>query len=285
MPDIFKYMSYRDYLRDFYREKKSGNPSFSYQSLANIAGFKSKSFIPHVIEGRRNLSEQSVHALYKVLKLSERGTLFFELLVSYDQAKSHRKKEYFFRRLVENGANTASRIMLKNSHEYYSCWYHSTIRELVTIVDFHDDYSLLSQFVRPRISPRQAQQSIKLLEKLGLIKRDKARYVQTDKNLTTGDTVQSVSVENFHLQNLALAAESIDNCPACSRDLSCVVASLSCDGFNQIKTELQNFRRKLVGIINRDENPDRVYHIAMQLFPTGYLTEAETLNENMQHTS
>lgn len=279
MPNIFQYMSYRDYIRDFYREKKLHNSSFSYQSLANMAGFKSKSFIPHVIEGRRNLSEQSVHALGRTLRLSEREALFFELLVSYDQAKSHRKKEYYFRRLIENGAGATSRIMLKNSHAYYSCWYHSTIRELVTIVDFRDDYSLLSQFVRPRISPRQVQQSIKLLEKLGLIKKNGTRYVQTDINLTTGDTIQSVSVENFHIQNLNLAAESIDNCPARFRDLSCMVVSLSCKGFNQIKTELQNFRRKLVGIINRDENPERIYHIAMQLFPTSDLTEADDLNE------
>ena len=280
MPDIFEYMNYRDYLRDFYREKKLENPVFSYQALANMAGFKSKSFIPHVIEGSRNISEKSAYRLARALKLSEKETFFFELLVSYGQAESHGKKEYFFQRLVEKGAGTRSRLMLKNSHAYYSCWYHSTIRELVTIIDFRNDYSLLSRFVKPRISARQAQQSVGLLEKLGLIKKEGDRYVQTDRNLTTGDTVQSVSVENFHVQNLMLAAESIDNCPAGHRELGCIVASLSPEGFERIKTEIRDFRKKLVGIINRDGRPARVYHLAMQLFPTSEQQKADNVNDD-----
>ena len=268
MPNIFNYMNYRDYLRDFYREKKRENPLLSYQSFAHMAGFRSKSFIPHVIDGTRNLSEESTHRLGKVLRLPEREMCFFELLVSYNQAGTHRRKEYFFQRLIEQGAGASSRFMHGSCHEYYSHWYHSTIRELVTIIDFNDDYSLLSRFVKPRISARQARQSVKLLEKLALIQKCGNRYVQTDRNLTTGAVVQSVSVENFHLQNFRLAAESIDNCPARHRELGCMVVSLSRTGFEQIKTEMLNFRKKLVGMVNRDEKPERVYHIAMQLFPT-----------------
>jgi len=31
MPNIFEYMDYREYLEDYYLEKKRANPAFSFQ--------------------------------------------------------------------------------------------------------------------------------------------------------------------------------------------------------------------------------------------------------------
>ncbi len=53
MPNIFNYMDYREFLEDFYDEQKSANKAFSYQYFANKAGFKSKSFIKLVIDGKK----------------------------------------------------------------------------------------------------------------------------------------------------------------------------------------------------------------------------------------
>lgn len=271
MPDIYNYLDYREYLRDCYQEKKQDNPGFSYQVLANLAGFKSKSFLPHVIEGTRNLSEASIPGIVQALKLSEREREYFELLVAYGQARSHAGKQRFFEALVEKGPRTKARLLLQNYHEFYSHWYHNSIRELVTIVDFGEDYARLARMLKPRISARQARRSVAMLVRLGLLRKEGNRYVQADRNLTTGFTVQSLSVENFHLQNLNLAGESIDTCPAQHRELGCMVAGLSQQGFETVKKEMREFRSKLVSIINRDEPAERVYHIAMQLFPTSEL--------------
>jgi uncharacterized protein (TIGR02147 family) len=60
----------------------------------------------------------------------------------------------------------------------------------------------------------------------------------------------------------------IDSVPAPERDVSCVVARLSDKGFAVIKTEVQQFRKRLMALIEEDKDPQRVYHISMQLFPT-----------------
>jgi uncharacterized protein (TIGR02147 family) len=268
MSDIFNYLKYRDYLSDFYREKKAANPSFSYHALSQKAGFKSRSFIPHVIEGTKNLSEKSAAALSGAMDLTERQAEFFELLVRFDQAPSHRLKDSYFLQLAEKCTNQQTRLLLSSSHAFFSHWYHATIRELVTILDFKDDYAALARMLKPRITVRQARQSVNLLVRLGLITQKDGRWVHTDKNMTTGDAVQSLAVENFHLQNLRLAGESIDNCPSQERDISCMVIGLSQPGYERIKTEVRSFRNKLVAIINEDEPADRVYHFNMQLYPT-----------------
>ena len=63
--------------------------------------------------------------------------------------------------------------------------------------------------------------------------------------VTTGDEVQSLAVENFHLQNLILAGESIDTVPGGQRDVSCLVLGLSRKGFESCKAEIQSLRKRL----------------------------------------
>ena len=39
MPNIFGYLDYRDFLKDYYLEEKAKSPVFSFQYFANKAGF------------------------------------------------------------------------------------------------------------------------------------------------------------------------------------------------------------------------------------------------------
>jgi len=268
MPDIFEYLDYRDFLRDFYQEKKKQNPSFSYRVLADKAGFRSKSFFPQVLDGSRNLSEESILALGKMLKIDEKEMEYFKTLVSFNQAKTHSNKQHFFSQLMAMNSHTKRHIVINEKHAYYLEWYHSTIRELVTIVDFKDDYTLLARFVKPSISANQAKKSVELLLKLRLIAKDGERYIQTDPDISSGAQVQSFAVEQFHQQNFHLAAESIDLCPGKDRDISSIVAGLNSESFERVKEEIRTFRKLLISIINQSTDPNRVYHISMQIFPT-----------------
>jgi uncharacterized protein (TIGR02147 family) len=80
--------------------------------------------------------------------------------------------------------------------------------------------------------------------------------------------VLSAAVGGFHVRNLKLAAEALDTCPAEQRDISCIVAGLSPEGFAKVKARIQDFRKKLVETIRNDQPASRVYHINFQLFPT-----------------
>jgi uncharacterized protein (TIGR02147 family) len=107
-----------------------------------------------------------------------------------------------------------------------------------------------------------------VLLRLGLLERTENGYRQTDRIITTGDEVQSLAVHNFHLQNMAVAAGSLDSCPAPQRDISCLVVGLSEETFREFKGEIQRFRKKLLDISAREQAPDRVYHVNFHLFPT-----------------
>ncbi|MBN1600968.1 MAG: TIGR02147 family protein [Chitinispirillaceae bacterium] len=78
MPNIFTYHDYRQYLGDYYTEKKAKCPAFSYQNFSQKAGFSSKSFIFNVIKGKKALSRASVVKLSLAMGLSKTESAYFE---------------------------------------------------------------------------------------------------------------------------------------------------------------------------------------------------------------
>lgn len=268
MPNIFQFLNYRDYLKAFYGEEKVRNKAFSFQKMAWKAGFRSKSFFNEVIAGKKNISPTSVFSVAQALGLEGEAFAYFEGLVAFNQAKSLAERNRWFRHLSGFHKRGKTQLVTRDQFEFYSEWYHNTIRELVTILDFNEDYGLLGRLVKPAISAGKARDSVKLLVRLGLLVRAKSRYRQSDAAITTGEEVKALAIAAFHARNMNLAVESLESSPAAERDISCIVAGLSEAGFATVKAEIQAFRKKLIGIITNDVPATRVYHINFQAYPT-----------------
>ena len=272
MPDIFTYTDHRLFLKDYYDEKKRLQPSFSYQYFANRAGLKSKTFIYKVIAGQKALSKGAVFAVAQAMGQKKRETEYFEAMVNFTQARTEREREFYFNHLQTFGRHHSSAQIRQDQYTYFSKWYYPALRELVAILDFKNDFKLLARSLDPPITVVQARKAVQMLLDLGLIKRTSScRYCQTDKSLTTGDHVQSLAVQAFQKENLRLAAEAIDRHKRDDRDISTLTTSISEAGFRRISEEIAAFRKKLAGIIEKDEPADRVYQINFQAFPLSTL--------------
>jgi len=267
MPNIYNYLNYREYLEDFYNERKKEDSTFSFQVFADKAGFKSKSFIKLVIDGRKNLSKDSITKINRALKLKDKSFSYFYDLIAFNHAKKLSERNKYFQRLSRYNQRNKAKMVLAQQYDFYQKWYNNTIRELVAQVDFKEDYAKLGKMVKPPISARKARHSVELLLKLGLIKKVGTKHVQTDTIITTGNEVRSLAVQNFHVQNMMLAAESIDTVPRSQRDISCLVVGLSNEGMQEYKQEIQKFRKKLLEIAEKEKKVQRVYHVNFQFYP------------------
>jgi uncharacterized protein (TIGR02147 family) len=268
MPSLFEYLDYRKYLRDFYYERKRINPRFSYQIWANNAGFRSKSFFPELISGKKNVGDDAVDMIARSIGLDGKSFAYFEALIAFNQAKTHDQKTRAWARLSEFNPRSSVRLLVRDQHDFYRKWYHHTVRELLVMNDINDNWERLATLVRPAITPRQAKASVALLLRLGLVLKKGEKYELTDAVVTSGDEVRSVAVTEFHLQNLDVAKNAVTEFPAPERDISCVAAALSPQGFLAVKEEVRRFREKIVAIIAQDTRQNRVFHINVQLYPT-----------------
>jgi len=267
MPFIFEYNDYRKFLNDFYDEQKAKRRRFSYQKFADKAGFNTKTFLFKVIHGEKALSKKSILHVAAAMALKKRESLYFEALVNFNDAKNSREREHFFNRMRAFTRRGPSKVLREHQYSYFSKWWHPVVRELVTSRNFRDDFKALAKALLPAIRPKQAKDSVKLLLALGLIKKAKGGYLKTDAVVTTGDEVQSFAVQKFHRDALTLASDAIDRVPRRAREISGSVVFISKKNVETIKKEVQEFRKRLLAIAQRDRNADRVYLGHFSFFP------------------
>jgi uncharacterized protein (TIGR02147 family) len=265
---IFEYDDYRAYLRDLYRFYKETKPQFSYRYFSQKAGFRSPNFLQLVIDGKRNLSPESIEKFTNALKLSKKEAEFFRVLVYLNQARTVSEKKIYAEQLMQFRPLRCIHPLRQGQYRYYTEGHNIAIRELTTLPEFTEDPAWIARRLVPPISPQQARKSIDLLLQLGLLKRDESgRLVRSDAFISTGDEVTSTSVANYHRAMIQKGAEALDRFPGPARDISSVTMALSDENFQEIKALIQRFRKELLAIADQDQSPEGVYQVNFQLFP------------------
>lgn len=276
MPDIFTYLSYRGWLRDYYEAAKENIPAFSYRYFSRKAGYSSPNFLKLVMEDKRNLTADSVARFCKALKLSPAEARFFEALVDLDQAQNAQEKNEAFERVASSRRFRYARRMDRGFFDYLSHWYYPAIREMAARSDFQEDPSWIAAQLVPPIKPAQAREALDLLLELGLLERDGAgRIVRGNASITTGHEVQSLAIGNYHRQMLERAADSIELVPSTKRDISALTVCISPEAVPEFKKRIHEFRETLLHLGDQDQDPRSVYQINIQFFPlSGGLEDA-----------
>ena len=272
---IYDYTDYRLYLRDYYGEQKAKNPAFSYRYFARKAGFNSSGLYKDIVDGRTGITRSLILRFATAMKLSPKQQEYFETMVYFNEARTVEEKKLYFERMMKYHNSKAFRIDAAQ-YEYYSKWYYIAVRELLATSDFKDDYAAIARALNPGIRKEQASKAIKVLKKLGLVQKDKGGfYKAVDKILTTGSDVKSLGIANFQKSMMDLAKEAIDRHPSEHRNISTITFSVSKDTYTDIKAELDACRKRILGMVDRCENEDRVCQLNMQLFPLTQVREKE----------
>lgn len=276
---IYDYTDYRQFLRDYYEEQKKKNPAFSYRYFARKAGFNSSGLYKDIIDGRTGITRGMILRFSTAMKLTQKQQEYFETMVYFNEAKTVEEKNLYFERLMKFRDSKAFRVDA-SQYEYYSKWYYIAVRELLAINNIGDDYAAIAQVLNPTIRTEHAKKAIDVLKKLKLIQKNKNGYYKAADNiLTTGHEVKSLAIANFQKAMMDMAKEAIDRHPAQHRNISTVTFSVSEGIYNDIKAELDACRKRILGMVERSENEDRVCQLNMQLFPLTQIKEKKNASQ------
>jgi uncharacterized protein (TIGR02147 family) len=269
LPDVFQYIDFRKYLQDYYLKKKVLDRGFTHTYICHRLGQKNaKSYFNNVVKGRIDITATFIDRFISLLELNSDEAKFFRALVNYNQTRSPNEKEFFFDQLVRLN-KTPHQVVDANAYAYYKEWRHSVVRALLDIIDFKDDYKSLTSRLFPRLTIREARDSITLLKQTGLIKQDERGFWKpTDKVLVTGDFIKDAIVKQFQIKCLDLAKNALaDDTYKMKRNITMTV-SLSEKGYERISKRIMQFKSEVRSIIHKDEvSANRVYHINLNLFP------------------
>lgn len=271
---IFEYADFRAYLKDFYQFAKAEKKTFSYRFFARLAGCKSSATLKRVMDGSRNLSEKGIEGFCKALRLNREEADFFKQLVQLNQAKTSLEKAVFTREILRSRTYRKFHPLKESQFHYYTKWYFIVIREMANLPQFQEDPEWIARHVLPAITPKQAEDAIKELLKLGLLTRDsQGRLTQANTVLITPDEVTAAVVADYHRESMRKAAESIDLVQRENRDISAVTFRVSKETAKRIKEKIQKFRRDIADEASKESSPEEIYQLNLQLFPLTQVTK------------
>ncbi|MCX7725696.1 MAG: TIGR02147 family protein [Chitinispirillaceae bacterium] len=266
--NIFEYVDYRFFLKDYIELQRKISKKFSLRSFAEKAGLAA-SLLNDILSKRQNLTVSAMHKYAAAMELTPREIQYFEAMVGFTNAETNNEKNRFFNEMVRLRGRSAVKFLDVQQYEYFSKWYHPVIRELMVNFGLGDDAEAMSQVIVPYISPAKIRKAIKLLIELGLVyKGEDGSWHVTDKIISSEYEYESVFLRNYHLEMLERAKEALDRFKSDEREFQGVTLSTSKETFLRIKERLRSFTDELLNIAAAEkEKSEEVYQINLQMFP------------------
>jgi uncharacterized protein (TIGR02147 family) len=264
---IFSYLDYRKYLKDYYLHKKQTRRGFSLRAFSKRANLGSSNLLKRVIDGERNLTENTITKFAHALDLNKQETDFFRNLVHFCQSKTHQQKDYYYSQLIQHKKYHQVKPLEKEQYEFCSAWYHGIIRELI-VSEHYGSIEKISEKINPKISNKQIESSVQLLEKIGLIKKSpEGGWISSDAVITTGSECESVIVMNYHKNLLNMTKDRLEEVPSDQRYVNSLVLGVDKETIPILRKKIQDFCQDILKLVSDQEDASEVLVLTNQLMP------------------
>jgi uncharacterized protein (TIGR02147 family) len=267
MKSIFNYADYHFFLKDVFESRTPNGFSFTYEDFGERVGFTSKGFVTQIIQGKSKIPLRKIKKFGTALALNKKEIEYFELLVLFEHARSREQKNRIFNELSAKFKTRISHVGA-DKFDFYSTWYYSAVRSLLSYYPFTGDYKDLARQLNPAITPGQAKKAVALLERLSMVKKDgDGTYRLTERMISTGDAVDSLGLINYQRSTMDLAKDALDRYTKQERSASTLTLGLSKKGYAAIVEKLAGLRADLMAIAQYDTKIDRVIQVNVHAFP------------------
>lgn len=273
-PIIDTFSDYRAFVAamiDWLREEDDG---VSYRALAERAGFSSKSFLKHVVEGTKNLGKASVPKVAAAVRLTPREERVFQLMVAFNQAKRDDQRKRAYDALMRERRHPVATTE-RAQFEVYDKWFPMVVRELVGMPGFEEDPAFIGRRMVPKVAAKSVKAAIGLLERVGMLERDEAGQLrQAEVAVSTGPSVRSLAVRSFHRTMLEFASASLDEMPVDRRNITGLMLPLTPEQYRRLCDLISDFRAEVRETFEGGESaseeapgPLDVYELLVSLVP------------------
>lgn len=280
LPSVYDYLDYRRFLSDWFGARRRTESGFSLRAFARKAGLplSNSSFFSKVVAGKRNLTLDLQFRIAKAMKLSPAEIKYFGLMVQMDQSKDPESKRHLYAELASHSKSKA-RVLGSEAHQYYSRWQNASIRAYFGLDQKQNNPAAIGRKVFPQLPAVKVEESIRLLLALGLITKTANGYALRERNIAVDHESKDAAGRLRILEMLKLAAEVFPHVPAVDREFSAMTMYISKQGYHSIREKLRAFREEVKAVVEADRSEDRIYTLAVQVFPNTQLPEWESPEE------
>ena len=265
MKPIIDYIDFRQYMLDYYEDRKRRS-AFSWREFSKITGFSSSSYMKVVCDGKSKLSRLGVERVADAMGLTGFEKEYFRAMVKFGQAEEEGAKKSAYESMLAIAKDHKVRVLQGDLFEFYDSWRNPVIRELAPLMPGATPGEIAKKCY-PEVSAAEVRQSLDFLSRTGLLKKSiDGQLEQAETSVTGTPDATRLALRGMHRQMSKLATPALD-LPREERNFSGVTMGLSRDTYERIVKELDECRRKVIAIASEDKNIDQVYRLNLQLFP------------------
>lgn len=242
-------------------------PTFTRVEVCNLLGLlKTRSYFADVLRGKK-VSKRMAVKFENVMELDESESKYFEAMIEYDQAKTLAERSTAFDHMMKIHPNPQM-VLDSDAYAYYKHWYNSAMFALLDVMDVADDLTPVERRLVPHVPLGKLQQSIELLERLNLIRKNENGFWKpTQESISSGPYNNDDLIREYQLQSFELSKQAILSPSKKPHVMSTMVFSVSSEAYKELEAELQKFKAAARRIITGDKNKaDSVYQMNLHLF-------------------
>ena len=265
MKPIIEYSDFRQYMRDYYEERKRRS-AFSWREFSKITGFSSCSYMKVVCDGKSKLSKIGVERVGAAMGLAGFEMEYFRAMVQYGQAESAEAKKDAFRKMLAVAKVHKVRVLEGDLFAYYDSWRNPVVRELAPLMPGATPGDM-AKMCYNETTAQEVRESLDFLTRSGLLKKTDGDIFELAETSVTGTPdATRLAMRGMHRQMAELATPALD-LPKDERNFSGVTMGVSKETYGRIVDVLDECRKKIIAIAAEDKNIEQVYRLNLQLFP------------------
>ena len=274
MNSITDYQDYRQYMREFYEERKRVS-DFSWREFTKLAGFSSSGYLKLVCDGKTRLSRVGAMRVAGAMNLAGYQAEYFSLMVDLCEAPNDVVRLQVFERMCALAKKNKVHVVGAESVEYFGSWVNPLVRELAPIMPGAKPSEIAKRCL-PEATVGEVRNALELMLKLGLLEKDSVgNYRQVNRWLSNGGAPISLSLQSMQKQLALLAADALDSIPKEDRNISGLTFGADEKAYERIVDEANKFRRTVMDIVSNVKKYDRVYRLNLQMFPLSRKGDSE----------
>ncbi len=275
-PDVFTFLDYRTYLKQWFAWKKVLNPRYSHRAFVRRTGQRSPSLLVDVTEGRRNLPEATAIAFTKAMQLEVEEASFFRALVRFDQAGTAEERDEAWQEISASKRYREARPIEGAMYDCLAHGFYAAIRELASTPGFRDDPTWIRGRLAQQITEPQAKAALEALFTTGLLAcTDEGEVVPGEPTFVTPTEVAGVAVRAYHLDMLEQARVSLRQTPRDQRHFSAITAAVPRSSLPRLREEITRMSKRLLDLVStHEEDPDEVVQVQLHFFPLTHMEDA-----------
>lgn len=267
----FEAASYQAYLKNVLVERAKKNPSFSLRAMARMFGLQ-PSLLSEVLNGRRNLTEESAIVVAQKLGLDEKERIYFRTLVQLGRTKNPEVKKVLLKQLADLYPRRDKVYDL--SVDRFVCisdWHHFAILRLLEIEAFQ--FTPASIAAALGIHAFEADAAIERLERLELLEKSSdGRYRKTEGDLLVQSQEANAALRKYHAQMLEKTISALTQDSPTERFTGTENIVLNPDQLKEASKIFEECFDKILALSRaRKSKPDapsaNVYHLGIHMIP------------------